>query len=101
VETAYLPYRRFPDLFSQVQNDKSLYVVLAENYQSVPTWADAEIEARSPTKEEATLLNIHARVPVLAAQRVTFTANYDIIETVHSVYRGDRFTFFTGRQFIG
>ena len=101
VETAYLPYSRFPDLFSQVQNDKSLYVVLAENYQSVPTWADAEIEARSATKEEATLLNIDASVPVLAAQRVTFTANYDIIETVHSVYRGDRFTFFTGRQFIG
>jgi GntR family transcriptional regulator len=101
VETAYLPSRRFPDLLSQLQNDKSLYTVLAENYQSIPTWADAEIEARSATKEEATLLNIDAGKPVLAAQRVTFAANYNIIETVDSVYRGDRFTFFTGRQFIG
>jgi GntR family transcriptional regulator len=75
--------------------------LLAEIYQSVPTWADAEIEARSATKEEATLLNMEAGKPVLAAQRVTFAANYDIIETVDSVYRGDRFTFFTGRQFIG
>lgn len=101
VETAYLPYRRFPDLFSKVQNDKSLYTALAENYQSVPTWADAEIEARSATKEEAALLSIDVGTPVLAAQRVTFTANYDIVETVLSVYRGDRFTFYTGRQFIG
>lgn len=101
VETAHLPYRRFPDLFSKVQNDKSLYTALAENYQSVPTWADAEIEARSATKEEAALLSIDVGTPVLAAQRVTFTANYDIVETVLSVYRGDRFTFYTGRQFIG
>ena len=101
VETAYLPYRLFPDLSSRVENDKSLYVVLAGDYQSVPTWADAEIEARNATQEEAGLLNLYAGMPVLAAQRVTFTANYDIIETVLSVYRGDRFTFYTGRQFIG
>ncbi len=101
VEMAYLPWRQFPDLISQIQDDKSLYAVLAENYQTVPTWADAEIEARSATKEESALLHMHVGKSVLAAQRVTFAANYDIIETVHSVYRGDRFTFFTGRQFIG
>ncbi len=101
VETAYLPCRRFPNLFSHVQDDKSLYAVLAEKYQSVPTWADAEIEARSATKEEALLLKMDVGKPVLAARRVTFAANYDIIETVYSVYRGDRFTFYTGRQLIG
>ncbi len=38
---------------------------------------------------------------MLVAHRVTYAADYDAIETVDSVYRGDRFTFYTGRQFIG
>jgi GntR family transcriptional regulator len=101
VETAYLPCRLFPGLIAEAMTDKSLYAVLAEKYQSVPTWADAEIEARVATKEEAALLKMEAGKPVLAAQRVTFAANYDVIETVYSIYRGDRFTFYTGRQLIG
>ena len=101
VETAYLPCRFFPGLLAENLNDKSLYSVLAEKYQVTATWADAEIEAREATKEEAFLLKMNARKSVLAARRVTFGANYDVIETVDSVYRGDRFTIYTGRQFIG
>jgi GntR family transcriptional regulator len=101
VETATLPCRFFPGLLNENFTDKSLYSVLAEKYQVTATWADAEIEARDATKEEASLLNMKIRKSVLAARRVTFAANYDVIETVDSVYRGDRFTFYTGRQFIG
>jgi GntR family transcriptional regulator len=74
---------------------------LTEKYKIVPTWADAEIEARAATKEEAFLLNLKVGKPVLSARRVTFSENYDVIELVYSVYNGDRFTLFTGRQFIG
>ena len=101
VETAYLPCRLSPGLFNEDLSNSSLYTILAEKYNLVPTWADAEIEAAVPTKEEAGLLNLKAGMPVLVAHRVTFAADYDAIETVDSVYRGDRFTFYTGRQFIG
>lgn len=101
VETAYLPCRFFPGLLSEDLNDKSLYGVLTEKYQMLPSWADAEFEARLASKEEALLLRLKAGRPVLSAQRVTFTANYDVIELVNSVYRGDRFTFYSGRQWIG
>ena len=100
VETAYLSCRLCPGLLNEDLNDKSLYAILREKYQLVPTWAEAEFEATIATKEEAFLLQLKAEKPVLTARRVTFSANYDVIETVNSIYRGDRFTFYTGRQFI-
>ena len=42
-----------------------------------------------------------AAKPVLEARRTTFTPNYEVIECVDSVYRGDRFSFYTGRQRLG
>ena len=101
VETAYLPCRLCPGLINEDLSGNSLYAVLAAKYQIVPTWADAEFEARIATKEEAALLGMGANKPVLSARRVTYSANYDIIEAVTSVYRGDRFTFYSGRQLIG
>jgi len=101
VETAHIPCRICPDLLQEDMSGGSLYSILMEKYQVVPTWADAEIEAATATKEEALLLKLKAAQPVLAARRVTYSANYDAIESVYSVYRGDRFTFYTGRQFIG
>lgn len=101
VETAYLPYRMFPGLSGEDLNTRSLYSILKEKYQIIPTWADAEMEALLPTKEQAALLNLDPSRPVLSARRVTYSVNYDVIECVHSVYRGDRFSFYSGRQLIG
>jgi GntR family transcriptional regulator len=101
VETAYLPCSLFPGLLKEDLASGSLYTLLAEKYNRVPTWADAEIEADMPTKEQARLLSSKAGTPVLVAHRVTYSADYEALETVDSVYCGDRFTFYTGRQFIG
>ena len=101
VETAYLPVSVCPGLSQEDLDGGSLYAVLTEKYKIVPTWADAEIEALVATKEDAQVLKLKSGTPVLVAHRVTYTANYEAIEAVDSVYRGDRFTFYTGRQFIG
>lgn len=101
VETAYLPCHLCAGLINEDLNNASLYAILREKFQIVPTWADAEIEATAATREEAALLKLVVGKPVLIAHRVTFSANYDVIETVNSVYRGDRFSFYTGRQFVG
>jgi GntR family transcriptional regulator len=101
VETAYLPCRLCPGLLQEDLAGGSLYTLLAKKYRRVPTWADAEIEAIVPTREQARLLVLEAGTPVLVAHRVTYSADFEALETVDSVYRGDRFTFYTGRQFIG
>ncbi len=100
VETAHITARLCPGLLHEDFTRASLYSVLREKYQVVPTWADAEIQAMAATKQEASLLKSRAGQPVLVARRLTFAANYDVIESVRSVYRGDRFTFYTGRQYI-
>lgn len=71
-----------------------------EKYHLVPTWADAEFEASVATKDDACLLNLPPGKPVLNTRRVTYSANYEVIEVVNSIYRGDRFTFYSGRQLI-
>jgi GntR family transcriptional regulator len=101
VETAHLPCRLCPGLIDEDLNNHSLYSILTEKYHLVPTWADAELDAQIATEEESDLLDLEIGKPVLSARRVTFSANYDVIEVVKSVYRGDRFTFYSGRQFIG
>ena len=101
VETSHLPCRLFPGLDHEDLVNQSLYTLMKEKFHIVPTWADAEIEARTATKEEATLLLLDAKKPVLAARRLTFAANYDVIESVYSIYHGGRFTLYTGRQQIG
>ena len=101
IESAYLPCRICPALIQEDMANSSLYEILQSKFGITPTWADSEIEAREATREEATLLKMKAGHPVLAARRITFAANYDVIECVDAIYRGDRFTFYTGRQRIG
>ncbi len=101
VETAFLPCRLYEGLLDFDLSHQSLYAVLRAHYKLLPTWADAEIEARAATAEEAHLLHIEAEKPVLHARRVTFSENYDVLEFVYSVYSGERFTLYTGRQYIG
>jgi GntR family transcriptional regulator len=101
IELAYLPTRICPTLAREDLAKGSLFEILKSRFGIIPTWADSEIEAREATREEARLLGIKPKRPVLAARRITFSANYDVIECVESVYRGDRFTFYTGRQCIG
>lgn len=101
VENAYLPCKFYPGLLEEDLAQNSLYSIFSEKYKKTPTWADAEMEATSANVEEAKLLFLEVGKPVLKARRVTFSANYDVLEVVTSVYRGDSFTFYSGRQLIG
>lgn len=101
LETAYLPSSLCPGLLEEDLATRSLFATLRERYGISPTWADAEIEARSPTRQEAAMLGSKSGMPVLEARRTTFAANFDVIECVDSVYRSDRFSFYTGRQRLG
>jgi GntR family transcriptional regulator len=101
IETAYLPTSLCPQLMEEDFSTSSLYCVLREKFGIYPTWADAEIVAGQATPEEAVYLGMQPGMPVLCADRLTYTRTYTVIESVRSVYCGDRFSFYTGRQFIG
>jgi GntR family transcriptional regulator len=101
LETAYLPAQVCPGLDGEDLAYQSLFKILREKYGVIPTWSEAEIEATSASPEEADFLNCQPGAPLLCANRLTYSQTYAVIEAVRSVYSGDRFTFFTGRQFIG
>jgi len=101
LETAYLPVQLCPNLIQEDFTNASLYAVLREKYGIHPTWADAEIVATLATSEEAMHLGMKPGQPVLSADRLTYTRTFTVIESVRSVYCGDRFSFYTGRQYIG
>lgn len=72
---------------------ESLYHVLRIHYGVALTYAEQMIESRSASREEALLLEIDERDPVLAIQRVTYDDGGRAVEYASSVYRGDRYTF--------
>ncbi len=99
-ESAFINYCLCPGLEGEDLASQSLYAVLREKYGVYPAWAEAEIEARGALPHEAELWDIDVGQPVMVAYRLTYTETFDLIEYVQSVYRGDRFTFYVGRQRI-
>ena len=55
--------------------------------------AEGTIEAAAPTREEARLLKVPARTPVLVKKQVIYSADGKPVNIVRLAYRGDRYKF--------
>lgn len=73
----------------------SLYSIMTEPFDMPPVAAEQEIEASIAVSEEARLLKIVSGSPVLRTRRVTTTRRGQPIEFAQSVYRGDKYRFYT------
>ncbi len=100
LEYSYINLKLFPGIQREAFENQSLFDIMRHRYGIFPTWAEAEIEARLVTKQEAEWLAMPASQAVLVAHRLTFTEAFEAIETVDSVYPGDRFPIYIGRQRI-
>lgn len=98
IENAYIPANLCPGLENEDLEQGSLYEVFRRRYGLRPTWAEGIIEAAPADQQQAELLELEPDAPVLSVRRVTYDENYTPLEWVHSVYRGDRFSFSTGRH---
>jgi GntR family transcriptional regulator len=90
-ETCCLPVRLCPQLKRADVERGSLYNVLEESYRVSIEWADEVLEAAVATRQEAQVLALPARAPVLVVQRTVYSEERTPIEVVRSVYRGDRY----------
>lgn len=79
----------------------SLFQILREKYQIYPSWTEAKVEARLASAEEAKLLEIKVNDAVLVVKGITFTDTFDVIESVITLYRGDKVSLYMGRQRFG
>ncbi|XWX03156.1 GntR family transcriptional regulator [Aggregatilineales bacterium SYSU G02658] len=94
LETSTLLASACPDLFEHHDfTAESLYAALRTRYKLALAYAEQTLEARAASREEAVLLEMAERAPVLAIQRVTYDDRSRAVEYASSVYRGDRYKF--------
>ncbi len=73
----------------------SLYRILEEKFNLIPTEADETLEVALANREEASLLEINEGSPLLLSERLTFSQDRRPVEFVRILYRGDRYRYYT------
>ncbi|MDJ0752076.1 MAG: GntR family transcriptional regulator [Ardenticatenaceae bacterium] len=91
LERCYLPHDTFPELLEHDLTQHSLYKTLEDRYGVRPVLAEETIEAVIVNQEEAELLQIEKGSPALLIRRLTKDARQQVIETVTTLYRADRY----------
>lgn len=72
----------------------SLYRILQERLNIIPSEADETLEVTLATAEEAALLQIAPGSPLLLSERLLYNQNRQPIEFVKILYRGDRYRYY-------
>lgn len=93
VETAHLPVRYFDGLQNEDLEGRSLYKIMRDRFGVVPTRAVQQMTAAACPDEEARLLSIPRKSPVLHIFRTTYDQSDRVVESVESFYRGDKYVF--------
>lgn len=97
IETSILPGARIPGLVAEdLTQNASLYQILRDRYNIVPTDRDSEISARPIAAEDAALLGFEEGINVLIYRSVVRDAEGVPIEHLTSVNHPQRVVFTTG-----
>jgi GntR family transcriptional regulator len=95
LETAYINFIGCEKLLEEDLEHNSLYHLLETKFGVPPLEADQELEAGIAHEEEARLLQVVVRSPVLLLRRTTYTERNQPFEYATAVYRGDKYRFYT------
>ena len=77
-----------------LESSGSLYRILQEKFNIIPSEADETLEVTLATPEEALLLEVVEGAPLLLSERVLFAQNRKPVEFVKILYRGDRYRYY-------
>lgn len=92
-QVVWLPAARFTGLHRWVKDNGSLYTVLREVYGVVPQGGHRLIDCIPASPEEAALLSIEVKAPLLRLAGTTEDGHGSAVEYGSTVYRADRFRF--------
>lgn len=93
LETCYLYFGNVQKLLKENFENNSLYKILREKYDVLPTRAIQQVAADLCSPREQELLNIKAGAPVLRNKRIAFNQWERPFEYTESAYRADRYVF--------
>jgi len=91
IETLHVPEDIVPGLKAADFEDASFYDLLEERYGVVIASGTQTIEPTVTTEEESELLAVPLHSPAFLFERTSRSTTGEIVEFVHSVYRGDRY----------
>lgn len=80
---------------ADLEKSGSLYRILEDKFNQIPTEADETLETTLATVEEAVLLHIKPDAPLLLNERLTYNQYRRPIEFVKILYRWDRYRYVT------
>jgi GntR family transcriptional regulator len=95
IETLHVRSALVPGLTAQELERKSFYDLLRSRYGIVVAGGMQTIEPTVTNEEESEALGVPLHSPAFLFERVTRSEKGEIVEFVHSIYRGDRYRLVT------
>jgi GntR family transcriptional regulator len=95
IETLHVPEALVPGLTAEDLERQSFYELLKERYGIVIGGGLQTIEPTVTNEEESEVLGVPLHSPAFLFERVSRADTGDIVEFVHSIYRGDRYRLVT------
>ena len=91
VELLHVPESLFPGLTARDLEESSFYDMMVSRYGIEIVGGTQTVEPTVTGEEESGVLGVPLHSPALLFERVTHTADGDIVEFTSSIYRGDRY----------
>ena len=92
IEYTHMPFNRFSTLLDENLDNNSLYEILINKFDAVPTRVSITFEAVHCEDEMCELLQTTKFTPLLHISDITFDQNDQLIEYSWTYYRGDLYT---------
>ena len=94
-QSTYVALRRGQSITQgELENCGSLYKLLRENFNLIPTEAIETVEATIADEHEANLLEIETGGPILLIERTVWSQFHRPMEFLKALYRGDKYKYF-------
>lgn len=93
IDYSCLPLVRVPGLDKLELTDCSLYELLSEHYDVIPTRCDVEVQAEAASGSTAALLLVEPGFPVLVGYQTTYDQHERPFDVGRVTYRGDAYRF--------
>jgi GntR family transcriptional regulator len=95
IETLHVREALVPGLTQRDLDGQSFYEILRDRFGIVIAGGAQTIEPTVTNEEESEALGIPLHSPAFLFERVTHSESNEIVEFVHSIYRGDRYRLVT------
>lgn len=93
IEELYLPHNRFKGIEKLSIENKLLYPIYNDNFDTPVIWADEYLQPDVADKEAAEALGIEEGAPVMCVERLAHTYDDMPVEWRRSIGRGDSFRY--------